>query len=133
MNRPRLFALDDDPGRYDGLRLIVGDRVELVVGCCPACVAAHLPRADAVLLDHDLDGWPCVCGTAHGLADSRGYLPAIVASGPPVIVTSGSASENRRHLTTELLSAGARVTLHSAHEIMPEWVWIGRLWAWGVL
>ena len=62
-----ILAIDDDPGRYDELRRLLEDRqggvpVVLRVACCSACVAAHLPRAVAVLLDHDLSADPCTCG-----------------------------------------------------------------------
>jgi len=138
LDRPYILAIDDDPGRYDELRRLLEDRqggahVGLVVACCPACVAAHLPGAVAVLLDHDLSTDPCTCGEWADTDDSRGYLPAVAAVGVPVIVTSASKPENRAWLTTRLHAAGVTVRQHSANEIQPEWHWIGWLWTRGVL
>ena len=119
-------------------RSYLGDRVELVVACCAACVARELPAADAVLLDYDLDsGELCAaCGGWPEQVKGTRYAPAIAARGMPVIVTSASHPDNRRRLLADLHHAGLdrrRRTEISANETDPELRWIGWLWAVGVL
>ena len=133
MNRPHILAIDDDSDRYDGLRRILGDRVDLRVVCYPSCVSYSLMWADAILLDNDINGEVCACSEWSIEESTRGYVARIVQSGLPVIVTSTSDPENRAWLTRALKDAGTRVVQHSANEIQPEHHWIGLLWAWGVL
>lgn len=134
-----ILALDDDPDRYQHLRHLLGDRVELVIACCPACVAEHLPRARAVLLDYDLDsGEPCPgClssyGMWRGVSKALHYVPAIAARSIPVVVTSASGPENIRRLLGALTEYGVVHRRHSAIESDPEVRWIGALWAMGAL
>lgn len=131
-----LLAIDDDPGRYDYLRCLLAPRgVELVVASCADCIAGALPRAAAVLLDYDLDGEdPCdCCGGWPQHAKGLAYVPAIVAVGLPVLVTSASCPANRTALVKALREGGARVEQISAADVLPELSWLGQLWAWGVL
>lgn len=133
VTRPFILAIDDDPGRYDGLRQMLGDRVRLEVVSCRGCVSRLLPECDAVLLDHDLCAEACTCGGWPDRESTREDTPAIAVCGVPVIVTSCSAHENRRWLTETLREHNVRVVQHSANEIQPEYHWIGWLWRQGVL
>lgn len=131
--KPFILAIDDDPGRYDGLRQMLGDRVRLEVSSCDQCVLDELGDADAVLLDHDLCADACTCGDWPVVESTRHLVPYIVDRGVPVIVTSCSAHENRQWLTARLVEVGVRVVQHSAMEMQPEYFWIGWLWRVGVL
>ena len=133
VTRPFILAIDDDPGRYDGLRQMLGDRVRLEVSSCDQCVLDDLAVADAVLLDHDLCAESCTCGDWPTAESTRHLVPHIVDRGVPVIVTSCSAHENRRWLTETLRTHNVQVVQHSANEIQPEYHWIGWLWRQGVL
>lgn len=137
----QILAIDDDPGRYDHLIRLLGDRANVSVVACPRCVVSGLVGADAVLLDHDLNGrdqaWarvPCAgCGLAYVEKTTRRMVEHIARRDVPVIVTSASAPENRRWLMRALTAGGVRAWECSAVETDPELRWIGRLWAWGVL
>lgn len=130
-----ILAIDDDPFRYQHLdRLLVGRQSfhRVTHALCPLCVAASLPKAHAVLLDHDLGPAYCPCGaTIDTKASGREFVPMVRASGLPVIVTSASSRENIRALCDAL--AGHPYTQISAIEIDPELKWIGWLWTRGVL
>jgi DNA-binding NarL/FixJ family response regulator len=136
-----ILAIDDDAGRYDGLRRLLDQRPgapALVVACCSACVLAHLPRATAVLLDYDLDGQdPCAACDGATFADRHKailYVPEIAAAGVPVVVTSASYSENVDAMIAKLRAYGVgRIARYSAHDTMPEPHWLAALWSWGVL
>ena len=133
-----ILAIDDDAGRYDGLRRLLEDRPgapEVRVVSCPDCVARELPGAVAVLLDYDLDGEDCCpgCGGWRGARKGLEHVPAVVGAGVPVIVTSCSAPENRRALVEAARAGGARVVGHAAEGWGVELAWLGRLWVWGVL
>lgn len=135
---PHILAIDDDPGRFDGLRRLIGDRVTLTIAACPACVLAALPTASAVLLDYDLDsGEPCpACFASYGVWSdtSKGihYAPAIRRLEVPTIVVSCSHPANVKRLV-DALRPSSRVARISAMETECELRWLGRLWAWGVL
>lgn len=142
--RPFILAIDDDRGRYDGLRQMLSNRARVVMASCPGCVVECLEHCDAVLLDHDLNGrdneWnrlPCTrCGGPNVEKTSRWTLPHIAARGVPVIVTSGSHVDNRRWLYDLLHEAGVTVTRYAATGTdgpEPETFWIGWLWRQGVL
>lgn len=133
--RPLLLAVDDDPGRYDYLRVVLGDRVRLVVATCRACVEEHLPGAAAVLLDFDLDGAEECAGCAGWIdvANSTAYLDAVIARRVPVIVSSCSSHANRAHLARVLGAAGIEHAAIPADHLGVELEWVGRLWVWGVL
>lgn len=142
MIRPILLAIDDDPGRYDYLRVLLGEReqagkvpIRLVVAACRACVERHLPEALAVLLDYDLDsGELCTaCGGWVDVDKGSAYVDDLDGSGLPVIVTSASHPANRHALVVALRDVGVRVDLLSAIDYGCETRWLGRLWAWGVL
>ena len=144
-----ILAIDDDPFRYQHFDRLLTGRVGpaplLGVGTphqsstrrvthavCPACVAAAIPLARAILLDHDLGPSYCPCGaTVDHQANTREFVPMVRASGLPVIVTSASSRENIRALCDAL--AGHNYTQISAIEIDPELKWIGWLWTRGVL
>lgn len=135
-----ILAIDDDPGRYEHLRGLLGDRAKLVFATCGACVAGYLTTAAAVLLDYDLDsGEPCPCCLASfgvwgevGLKGSR-YADRIVRSGTPVIVTS-AAGRVADQMAVAMRGAGhSRVARISVVETDPEIRCLGQLWAWGVL
>lgn len=130
---PFLLAIDDDPGRYDYLRLLLKQRgVDLRVVCCAPCVTEALSLGPvAVLLDHDLSE-ECSCGMPT-LTNTRSYLDDIVVSGRPVVVTSCSAPHNRSFLTDYLRDRGVKVRQHSADSLGCEWAWLGMLWYAGVL
>ena len=132
---PHLLAIDDDPGRYDHLAVLLSARgVSLSVACCSACVARLLPTASAVLLDYDLDGGEaCGCGTMPEQANALSYVDAIAAAKVPVVVVSASALANRKALATALRESGATLTLLSASDLDPELRWLGWLWSLGVL
>ena len=137
-----ILAIDDDPGRYDYLRVLLGEReragqppVRLVIATCRACVERHLPESAAVLLDYDLDSGE-LCAACGGWCDvdkGTGYVNDLGGSGLPVIVTSASHPENRHKLASALSDVGVRVELMSALDYGCEARWLGRLWAWGVL
>lgn len=134
----RILAIDDDAGRYDHLVRLLEGRAELVIACCPGCVARELPAADAVLLDYDLDsGEACAaCGGRSEYAKGTAYAPAVAARQVPVIVTSASHPTNRRRLLADLHHAGLGRRLRteiSANETDPELRWLGWLWVVGVL
>lgn len=131
-----ILAIDDDPGRFDHLRRLLDGRgigMPLVVASCARCVAHHIPRALAVLLDHDLGPARCpACGVdVPGRENGRKYLPAIRASGLPCIVVSCSSRENVAALCDGL--AGHQYTRIAAIETDPELRWLGWLWARGVM
>lgn len=133
---PRLLAIDDDPGRYDGLRrYIEGCGVDLDVACCAPCVARLLPGASAVLLDFDLDGAEaCSCGLAPTRFTNGGtYVAQIAARRVPVVMTSASSSSNRRWLARQLAEHGVPYVAHSAADPDPEDRWIGALWRLGAI
>lgn len=138
-----ILAIDDDTGRYDGLRRHVEaraatgrDNIRLVVATCPACVASHLPHAAVVLLDYDLDGGDLCC-FCDGLVTERTkgihYAGDIAKRGVPVIVTSCSSIENVRRLVGDLRRRGVEVAQHPAFESECELRWLGRLAVWGML
>ena len=132
-----LLAIDDDAGRYDGLRRYLGDRsdVQVVVACCAACVAQHLPTASAVLLDYDLDsGELCeACGGWPEQVKSTSYLPAVLARRVPTVVTSCSYPANVLGLCRALHQGGVPHIASNAHETDCELRWLGWLWLRGVL
>ncbi len=129
-----LFAIDDDPARYEHLQRLLGAHARVVVGCCPLCVETHLDAAAAVLLDHDLDGAEaCACGRPTHWENTRPYLLGLMRLGRPVVVTSASSRSNIRHLVDHLRHGGVRHVALSAIETDPELRWIGWLWAEGVL
>jgi len=129
-----IFAIDDDPGRYEHLQRLLGARALVVVGCCPRCVEVHLAAASAVLLDHDLDdAEACSCGLPQQHDDTRAYLPLVAALKLPTIVTSASSRANVRHLVQRLVQAGVPQISISAIETDPELRWLGWLWLKGVL
>ena len=134
-----ILAIDDDSGRFDHLRRLLGSRVELVIAACPACVAEHLPRASAVLLDYDLDsGEPCPgCLASYGVwahaAKGLHHVPALAARRVPVVVVSASYPENVSRLCAALREAGVLHAQHRATDVDPEVRWIGALWAMGAL
>lgn len=141
---PTLLALDDDRERFAHLATLLAGRAEIVYAACPSCVAKALPRADAVLLDYDLDsGEPCPgCLASYGVwrgpmhrQQSKGlhHVPAIAARGVPVVVVSASSRENVGRLCIALAEAGVLFTRIAATENDPELKWIGWLWARGVL
>lgn len=136
---PTLLALDDDRERFAHLATLLAGRAEIVYAACPSCVAEALPRADAVLLDYDLDsGEPCPgCLASLGVwADAPNgthHVPAIAARGVPVVVVSASSRENVGRLCIALAEAGVLFTRIAATENDPELKWIGWLWARGVL
>lgn len=141
-NYVELLAIDDDPGRYDYLRVLLrereeagGTRVRLVVEACRECVERHLPTASAVLLDYDLDGGDlcAACGGWPDVSKGSGYVGILSTAGIPVIVTSASHPENRMALAAALRDAGVRVDVLSASDFGCETRWLGRLWAWGVV
>ena len=134
-----ILAIDDDAGRYEHFGRLLGGRAEVVVACCPACVAELLPKAAAVLLDYDLDSGD-VCNrcsasydTWREYAKAIHYVPAVAARGVPVVVTSSSSSENIRALCAKLRAYDVRFRQHRATDPDPEVRWIGELWVMGVL
>ena len=134
-----ILAIDDDPERYEHLIRLLDGRAQVVVACCPTCVAELLPLATAVLLDYDLDsGDPCPrCFASYALWSS--HSKAIVHVGRvaerkiPVIVTSASRSENIHALCLKLKEHGVKPGQYRASDIEPELNWIGRLFVMGVL
>lgn len=98
-----VLAIDDDSRRYDELRRL-RPGLDIRAASCPACVAALLPTAGAVMLDFDLDLKPCPrCGrdgapvTGSGLTvgpnphgKGSDHVEAVVARGVPVVVTSAN-------------------------------------------
>ena len=136
---PTLLALDDDRDRFAHLATLLAGRAEIVHAACPSCVAEALPRADAVLLDYDLDsGEPCPgclasLGVWADVPNGAHHVPAIAARGVPVVVVSASSRENVGRLCIALAEAGVLFTRISAMENDPELKWIGWLWARGVL
>lgn len=154
MSRPLLLAIDDDPSRYDALRLHLRERAILRIVTCPSCVAEWLPTCDAVLLDYDLDdkGRCAGCGRIrddwYGLVgepyDASRFRPparkgsfhirAIAARQVPVIVTSSSHPSNVGCLIDGLIYNGANfVRSHRADSPGATAAWIGELWIAGVL
>lgn len=139
---PILLAIDDDPGRYDYLRVLLDYRSErgiasprLVVATCPGCVSRTLPHAAAVLLDYDLDSHDLCpnCGGYAGVSKGIEYIPALVRARLPVIVTSCSAYENRRALLDGLDAGGVPARPIPADSLGVEYAWLGHLWYWSVL
>ena len=138
-----ILCIDDDSGRYDGLRRMLEDRREtgkptplLSVASCRACVTELLPQASAVMLDYDLDGEDGICPRCSEVQDERkgsGYVGILRDHGAPVIVSSASHRDNRSGLVLSLIGNGRRVTEISAGDIEPELRWIGQLAVWGVL
>ena len=127
-----ILAIDDDPFRYQHLDRLLAGRAVITHATCPLCVAASIPQATAILLDHDLGPSICPCGAwIDQEANTRPFVPMIRASGLPVIVTSASSRENIRALCDAL--AGHPYTALSAVETDPELKWIGWLWTRGVL
>lgn len=127
-----ILAIDDDPFRYQHLVRLLAGRATVTHATCPACVAAHLPNARAVLLDHDLAPSICPCGEMlDSEANTRPFVPAIRALGIPVIVTSASSRENRKALCDAL--TGHPYTALTAVDTDPELKWLGWLWTRGVL
>ena len=144
MTRPVILALDDDRERFSYLETLLDGRAEIVYAACPSCVADALPRADAVLLDYDLDsGEPCPgCLASYAMwrgpmhrQQSKGlhYVPAIAARKVPTIVVSASSRENVASLCAALAEAEVLFTRIAATDSDPELKWAGRLWARGVL
>lgn len=133
-----ILCIDDDGERFEYLRRLICDRrrgdVVIVAGCA-SCIAKHLPAADVVLLDYDLDsGRLCdACGGWIEQVKSIEYVPAVIARNVPVIVVSCSAPENVRRLVTDLRRGGAVVAQHSAFEPECELRWLGRMMAWGLV
>ena len=130
-----IFAVDDDPGRYEHFgRLLEARGWRLVVGCCPACVSRWADKASAIMLDHDLDGAEtCACGAEIVWDNSRMYLDEVAAAAVPVIISSASSRSNVRFLSEWLLAAGCCYTTISAVDADPELKWLGWLWTKGVL
>lgn len=132
----RLLAIDDDSGRYDGLRrLLEGLNVELTIVTCAKCIRENLLNAHAIFLDFDLDsGALCQnCFEWPEQVKSLAYVNLVAAQNVPVIISSGSYHENRKTLLSELKKLNVKVTIISALEIDPELKWIGWLWCAGVL
>jgi len=125
-----ILAIDDWPDRYDELARLLENKIEIVRCCCEQCVRKHLPNAKAILLDHDLQYDPCTCGEWSLQETSRWVLPDIKV---PTIVTSQSDPDNRRFLTDKLYFSRIPVRQHSVGDPMPELVWIGKLYTWGIL
>lgn len=134
-----ILAIDDDPGRYDYLAILLERRPgapALRIVSCAECVATWLPHASAVLLDYDLDGVEIceACGERVNLGHkSSAYLPDIIARRVPVVVTSCSHPDNRIALHKALDEAGVRVANAAADHQGCEFEWLGQLWVWGVL
>lgn len=137
-----ILAIDDDPSRYDYLRVLLGEReragkdpIRLVIAACRTCVERHLPEARAVLLDYDLDsGELCAaCGGWVDVAKGSAYVDDLDGSGLPVVVVSASHPKNRHALHAALTDRGVRAELMTALDYGCEARWLGRLWAWGVL
>lgn len=137
-----LLAIDDDSGRYDGLRLYLRDRldhsgkhIDLKVVCCAACIDKYLPEATAILLDYDLDsGELCAeCGSWPEQLKSMAYINKIIARNVPTIVTSCSDWQNVMSLSYMLSKHKVLTAQHNAHETECELRWLGRLAIWGVL
>lgn len=141
MARHILLAIDDDIGRYDGLRRYLAEMRKhkpetprLLVCCCRPCVAAALPNAAAVLLDYDLDsGEFCCCGHLPEDRTGAAFAAQIAAAEVPVIVTSASHRLNRLALVEDLQARGSTVAEMSAGDVSPELGWVGRLAVWGAL
>lgn len=125
-----ILAIDDDPGRYDGLRVLLNDRIELKIASCKDCIAEFITKADAILLDHDLCSQECTCGEWPDIETTREYVNWINNLNIPTIVTSCSNYDNREWLIANLKVPKRR---HSAMEIQPEYHWIGWLWSQNVL
>lgn len=141
-NDPILLAIDDDPGRYDYLRVLLDDRSRrglrtprLVVATCPACVSRTLPHAAVVLLDYDLDSTDLCpnCGGYAGVSKGIEYIPTLTQARLPVIVTSCSAYENRRALVDGLDAGRVPARSVPADSLGVEYEWLGHLWFWSVL
>lgn len=131
-----ILAIDDDEGRYDGLRRLLDGRAPLTVACCSECVAAALQVATVVLLDYDLDsGDPCACGDLPEPSGRKAsaWVPWIIERGLPVIVTSCSWPENVDRLVADLRGRVPHLARHPAMEPECELRWLGRLWSWGLL
>jgi len=132
----RILAIDDDVGRYDGLRRYLGDRARLDVACCAACIDRLLPGAAAVLLDYDLDTGE-LCGACGGWPEQvkgSAYVAAVAAAGVPVLVVSASWPDHVASLCESLGRAGvARHGRISALVHEPELRWLGWLWWAGAL
>ena len=134
-----ILAVDDDPGRYDYLRVLLNERGDdaprFVVATCRECVESHIPHATAILLDFDLDGRE-ECARCNGWIDvtnATAYLDAVIARGVPVIVSSCSSNANRKHLVTQLHERGVKVAGIAADHFGVEREWLGPLWVWGVV
>ena len=131
-----IFALDDDPGRYEHFgRLLEARGCRLVVGCCPVCVSRWADVASAIVLDHDLNGAvTCACGASNlSQDDSRPYLKQVADCSVPVIVSSASSRSNIKFLMEWLKTAQVETVSLSAIEPDPELKWLGWLWSVGVL
>lgn len=141
-----ILAIEDDEPRLGHLARLLEGRsgVRLVVACCPACVAQHLPGASAVLLDYDLDYTPpgavigggeglgCKCGERHPCMKGSAYVEPVAARGVPVVVHSANPS-GALALVASLRAFGADAVGISALEPDCELRWIGWLWTRGVL
>lgn len=130
-----IFALDDDPGRYEHFgRLLEARGCRLVVGCCPACISRWADKASAIMLDHDLGAAACACGAEIVCDDSRPYLKQVADLGVPVIVSSASSRSNVKFLVERLRTAQVQtVSLSATADLDPELKWLGWLWSAGVL
>lgn len=141
-----ILAIEDDEPRLGHLARLLEGRsdVRLIVVCCPACVARHLPGASAVLLDYDLDYTPpgavigggeglgCKCGERHPCMKGSAYVEQVAARGVPVVVHSANPS-GARALVAGLRARDADVVGISALEPDCELRWLGWLWARGAL
>ena len=117
-----ILCIDDSPGRFDDLaRIVARDRPEVrwVIACHPDEVEALIPRADAILLDHDMP-----------YRDGRQWAQWLVANAqkvPVVVVSTTGTPDVREEMLTTFADGGWVATGIYADHLNCELEWLAWL------